>query len=528
VGQTHAVTRARCQRFPFCAAEAGHPGDCEIRPQAGYQEEIAACGADGALGGGAVGAGKSLSLLLEPLRWIHLPGFTAAILRKEKVDLLKAGGLWHKAKQLYPAFGGDPHETDLSVTFDSGAMIHFDYVDPRKFERQHQGPEFGFLGLDELTHFTRAEWMHLLTRIRCPALTGIGVRPYWRATCNPDPDSWVRELVDWWIGPDGWPLADRAGVVRYYLRPGGKEIWADTAEELLRRFPRKQRRHVKSFAFVPGRLEENQYVGDEYDGNIEEQDEEVALRWRGNWNARSVKGKIFRPEWFLDHVGRIKPQLLVDRIPEGATLIRPWDLAATAEAECSSETSHSWTAGPLLGLHEGLVYFGPAMLGRWDGGAVEQVVTETAKIDGPDVRIWFCRERAGAGKSQLQHYVRLLQGHQVDGEPETGAKDVRLQPLATQAKFGHFRFVRDEAAPAREDGREWAGVATLIRHLLRLPDKPNDVGDAAAAGYAQLCGDGDTDREVADLAIAAAEDSPLAHSLSEALDTSGSRGITGW
>jgi hypothetical protein len=54
------VTRARCQRFPFCAADAGHPGDCEIRPQVGYQEEIAACGADGALGGGAVGAGKSL------------------------------------------------------------------------------------------------------------------------------------------------------------------------------------------------------------------------------------------------------------------------------------------------------------------------------------------------------------------------------------------------------------------------------------------------------------------------------------
>ena len=517
------MTRARCQRFPFCALPVDHPSDeCEIRLQPGWQEDAAACSADGAIWSGHVGGGKSLLLLLEPLRWIHLPGFTALILRKEQRQLEGPGGLWQKAKQLYPAFGGDSKESEYLFTFESGATIQFGYLDARNYERQHQGIEVGFLGLDELTHFGKTEVQFMLTRNRSSA-----IRAYWRATCNPDPDSWVAEFIGGWVGPDGWIAPQASGRARYYVRRDGKEQWADTPTELLRRYPRAQARDVRSLA-VYNVDAPSSYLDEAYHGAIEEQDTEVRDRWRGNWHARSAKGKIFRPEWFLDHVGRIKPQLLVDRIPEGAVLIRPWDLAATAEAECSSETSHSWTAGPLLGLHEGLVYFGPAMLGRWDGGAVEQVVTETAKIDGPDVRIWFCRERAGAGKSQLQHYVRLLQGYQVDGEPETGAKDVRLQPLATQAKFGHFRFVRDEAAPAREDGREWAGVATLIRHLLRLPDKPNDVGDAAAAGYAQLCGDTDTDREVADLAIAAAEDSPLAHSLSEALDTSGSRGITGW
>ena len=522
------MTPQRCQRFPFCALSADHSGDeCEIRLQPGWQEQAAACSADGAIWSGHVGGGKSLLLLAEPLRWIHLPGFTALILRKEQRQLEGPGGLWQKAKQLYPAFGGEPKESEFLFTFPSGATVQFSYLDPRNYERQHQGIEVGFLGFDEFTHFGKTETLFMLTRNRSAALTAAGVPAYWRATCNPDPASWVAEFVAGWVGPAGWLDPARDGVTRYYLRRDGREVWADAPTELLQRYPRARREDVRSVA-VFNVDAPSPYLDASYSGTVEEQDEEVRDRWKGNWHARSSKGKIFRPEWFLDHRGGIKQHLLVDRIPAGAVLIRPWDLAATPEHECSSETSHSWSAGPLLGLHEGLVYIGPAMIGRWDGGTVERIVHETAKIDGRDVRIWFCRERAGAGKSQLQSYVRLLQGYAVDGEPETGAKDVRLQPLAAQAKFGNVRFVRDEAAPPREDGHNWAGVATVIRHLLRLPDKPNDVGDALAAGYAQICGDDDSARQAGDVIEAFNELAEDAAELDGAFDLSGATKMGGW
>lgn len=51
-----------------------------------------------------------------------------------------------------------------------------------------------------------------------------GVNPYIRCTCNPDPDSFVAALVEWWIEQDpaspryGLPIPERDGVLRYFIR----------------------------------------------------------------------------------------------------------------------------------------------------------------------------------------------------------------------------------------------------------------------------------------------------------------------
>ena len=45
--------------------------------------------------------------------------------------------------------------------------------------------------------------------------------PYIRATCNPDADSWVADLLQWWIDQDtGFPIPERAGKVRWFIRSG--------------------------------------------------------------------------------------------------------------------------------------------------------------------------------------------------------------------------------------------------------------------------------------------------------------------
>jgi len=66
-----------------------------------------------------------------------------------------------------------------------------------------------------------------------------GVKPYIRATCNPDADSWVADFLAWWIDPEsGLPIAERAGVLRHYIRVAETIMWADRPEELMQDLPR--------------------------------------------------------------------------------------------------------------------------------------------------------------------------------------------------------------------------------------------------------------------------------------------------
>jgi hypothetical protein len=88
---------------------------------------------------------------------------------------------------------------------------------------------------DELTHFTAHQFFYMVSRNRSTC----GVRPYIRATCNPDADSWVADFLAWWIDPEtGLPIPERAGVLRYYIRVAEKIVWADRPDDLMQYLPR--------------------------------------------------------------------------------------------------------------------------------------------------------------------------------------------------------------------------------------------------------------------------------------------------
>ena len=51
------------------------------------------------------------------------------------------------------------------------------------------------------------------------------MKPNIRATMNPDPDSWVRKYVDWYLYPEGHdkegrPDPEKQGVIRYFIQGG--------------------------------------------------------------------------------------------------------------------------------------------------------------------------------------------------------------------------------------------------------------------------------------------------------------------
>ena len=196
----------------------------EIRPQPGPQEQFLFSEADIVIFGGAAFGGKTWALLMESLRNVDDPRYNGVIFRRVGEQIKAGGGLWDTAGQMFPPMGGAPKEHKNTFEFSSGAYVKFSHLQYESDKLNHQGAQYVFLGFDELTHFSFGQFFYLLTRNRPPS--GYSGPCYCRATTNPDADSWVRKLMDWWIDPDlGYAIPERSGVLQWFSRQGDEIIW---------------------------------------------------------------------------------------------------------------------------------------------------------------------------------------------------------------------------------------------------------------------------------------------------------------
>ena len=168
-----------------------------LEPQAGPQEMFLKSPADIAIYGGGAGGGKSWALLLEPLRHSGREDFATVIFRRTLTQVKNPGGLWDESAKLYAPLGGKAKTQSLEWQFPSGARVRFGHLEHERTVFDWQGAQIPLLCFDELTHFSRTQFFYMLSRNRSLS----GVRPYVRATTNPDADSWVAEFIGWWIAP---------------------------------------------------------------------------------------------------------------------------------------------------------------------------------------------------------------------------------------------------------------------------------------------------------------------------------------
>jgi len=206
--------------------------------QAGPQTLFLGSPADIAIYGGAAGAGKTFALLMEALRHVgRVRNFTVVIFRRTMPQIMNPGGLWDETLNLYRLAGGTPHLVAREWRWRRGGKIKFSHLQFDSTVYDWHGTQITLICFDELTHFTKHQVFYMLSRNRSTC----GVRPYIRATCNPDADSWIAEFLAWWIDPDtGLPIPERAGMLRYFVRVGEQIIWADRPEDLLQYLPRPE------------------------------------------------------------------------------------------------------------------------------------------------------------------------------------------------------------------------------------------------------------------------------------------------
>lgn len=443
-----------------------------VGPQPGPQTDFLASPADIAIYGGAAGGGKTFALLLETLRHINNPKFGAVFFRRTTPQIRNEGALWDESFELYPALGGIPKENALEWHFPSGATVSMRHLEYDKTVNEWQGAQIPLIIFDELTHFTEKQFFYLTSRNR----SGCGVRPYIRCSCNPDADSWVRRFIDWWIGPDGYPIPERAGKIRYYVRIGDAIIWGSTRAELAG-YKTKDGKPIraKSVTFIPAKLSDNKALlaaNPDYEASLlglTTVERERLLY--GNWNIRAAAGLLFKRKWVR----------IVDAIPAGTVFVRGWDLAATPKTEATPDPDA--TAGTLIGRAPDGRFIVADCVHDWlSPSGVETLIKNTASHDGKSVRISIPQDPAQAGKSQRVNYSKMLAGYDARFSPESGDKVTRFSPFSAQAENGNVDVLRGNW---NEDWfRELEGFPP--------PDKAghDDIADSTSRAYNELLDSG--------------------------------------
>lgn len=250
-----------------------------IKPQPWYQEKVLSCPADIVIWWWSAGAGKTFSLLLDPMRGFSRPWFRGVIFRRTMPQIKWWWWLRDESIKIYSWLrNAKPIESTSKWVFESGAEIKFSHMEYEKNMLDHQWLQYAFIGFDELTHFTKKQFFYLLTRNR----SDCWIRPYIRCTCNPDPDSRVRDFIDRWIDKDGYIIKDRDGVIRYFTIDKDNVIRGDSYEDVAQRIPHllkewdDPREYIKSFTFIEWDLEENKIllsIDKSYRANLMTQDE---------------------------------------------------------------------------------------------------------------------------------------------------------------------------------------------------------------------------------------------------------------
>ena len=437
-------------------------GNEVLAPQPGAQTDFMSSQADIVIYGGGAFTGKSYLSTLEATRNVGDKFYTAGMFRKQSIEIMMAGGLWDTASRIFPSVRGVPNRGHYYWKFPSGCRAEYHHLSNPETYKTFQGSAFVYLMFDELTHFSQQEFFYLISRNRPP--TGCKLKPYCRATCNPEP-GWVAELIQWWWNPEtGYPIKERSGVIRHFIRDGNEIKWVSPD------YRDKDGDPPKSLTFIAATLADNP-IGTEadptYRANLKTQDYVTRERLLyGNW-LLDYGGNMFKPEWL--------PVIEPEEVPIDIKLVRYWDFAASEVKEADKDDP-DWTAGALCGIHDGIFYIVDVIFFRESPGTTEVKVKDCAQTDGRSVEVWWEEEKGSAGRFTSTYMKQVLKGFDAHEDPVSGSKVERARPWSAWAERGKVKLVRGEW---NRQFKTWAS---------KFPQGKRDCIDAASGSFRVLTG----------------------------------------
>jgi predicted phage terminase large subunit-like protein len=449
-------------------------------PWKGAQAEFLACDAYEALYGGAAGGGKSDCLLAEGLRYAADPHFRGIFFRRtfpelEAEIIPRTLDLFTRVRGLE---GAKYNRQTKRWIFPGGGRFSFAHLEHEDTILKHRSAEYCYVAFDELTTFTKKQYLGILQRLR--SAHGLPCRV--RAGTNPGGPGhdWVFQRWRPWLDPTyevpGWKALGLSGP-----RPGpGEPLWyltnPETGEDIW--VPRGTPGAL-SRCFHPAKLEDNPALGGAtgaYAATLQNQDPLTRKQMReGDWLAKPSAKMFFDRAWAV----------VVKKGPAKALRVRFWDRAGTEVSTKNKEPD--WTVGVRLAFveEEHLVYVEDMVRLRGSPGVVKRTIRETAERDGVGVEVALSLDPGQAGLFEGEEYLKELAGFVVSLHRETGDKLSRFRAFSAQAQprpgqaHGFLRVVEGP----------WNEV--LFSELEGIPEGPfDDIGDSIAGGWRVLAAGG--------------------------------------
>lgn len=122
-----------------------------------------------ALYGGAAGSGKSACLLMDALKFVEVPNYSAIIFRRSLTDLKRPGGLLDLAAQWLGPYLGKEVRYEASIhsfKWPNNASLTFGYVGSATAWEHYQGGSYQYIGWDELTQHSDIDYDEMFSRLR--------------------------------------------------------------------------------------------------------------------------------------------------------------------------------------------------------------------------------------------------------------------------------------------------------------------------------------------------------------------------
>ena len=351
-----------------------------------------------ALYGGAAGGGKSDTLLMTALQYVCVPGYSALLLRQTYPQLSGPDGFIDRCNEWLANTGATYVSTNKRWTFPSGATLTFDHCERDEDRYKFQSFAYHFVGVDELTQWkTDRVYRYVgFSRVRKPA-----------------PSASLPACPHCGLTAADIPLRTRAAT-----NPGGPgNNWVYERFLLDKNEDRK---------FMPARISDNPSLDSEaYIKGLQELDAiERARLLDGNWEIRE-EGGMFKRESFA----------VTGNFPEGMRTVRYWDLAATPKHRSNDP---DYTVGALVGMKDGRYFIMDIRRLRGTPYEVEQLISQTAQMDGVSTPIIMEQEPGSSGVNVIDHYARtVLQGFNFRGEKSKVSKQDRALVFSSAAEAGN-------------------------------------------------------------------------------------------
>lgn len=397
------------------------------------------------------------------------PRFDAMYVRTEFPQLMGAGGLWDTASKYYPLFGARAKQNPSPMyIFPSGAKTRYRPIESAADAEKYRGLQLSMLAIDEITQTSKEAVIALMACLRSEA----NMNSFCIGTCNPSKESWVFEVVKWYLDEEGFIDKEKNGKIRFFVVKDGSFVFADTEEWFKENMPETvvaknqqtgEEIYIppKKFCFVQLTVWDNKILLEKNPRYLSElqnlPEHERAKQLYGCWLVEEDRVQYFDRKMVRGPNGeRVKKE-----IPLNAKRCIAWDKANTEYIPKLNNTDADFTASiHMAKCRNGFFYiyadFHESNYDQYEkvygkfrlaSGARDQIMLNQAIYDGKDVDIVIAQDVGADGKQVYQEMAKkfLASGFRVKSAVTSvqTQKFTRFEPFLMACEQGLVYIVED-------------------------------------------------------------------------------------